>query len=47
MVLCFTRRRNIWWKNLREDTPVTVDLKGWSLPGKASAGGFFSSFDSL
>ena len=38
-VLCFTRRGNTWWKNLREDTPVTVDLKGWSLPGKASAGG--------
>lgn len=36
-VLCFTRRGNTWWKNLREDTPVTVNLKGRSLPGIASA----------
>jgi F420H(2)-dependent quinone reductase len=36
-VLCFTHRGNTWWKNLRGDTPVTVDLKGRSLPGIASA----------
>lgn len=36
-LLCLTRRGNTWWKNLREDTPVTVDLKGRSLPGIASA----------
>ena len=36
-VLCFTRRENTWWKNLRGGTPITVDLKGWSLPGRASA----------
>lgn len=36
-LLCFTRRGNTWWKNLRGDTPVTVDLRGRSLPGTASA----------
>jgi len=36
-LLCFTRRGNTWWKNLRGGTPVTVDLKGRSLPGTASA----------
>jgi hypothetical protein len=36
-LLCFTRSGNTWWKNLRGDTPVTVDLRGRSLPGVARA----------
>lgn len=37
MVLCFTRRKGNWWKNLRGSIPVTVDLKGRSWQGIASA----------
>ena len=37
MVLRFTRRKGNWWKNLRGSMPVTVDLKGRSWQGMASA----------
>jgi hypothetical protein len=36
-LLCFTRRGNTWWKNLRVSTQVTVDLRGRSEPAVASA----------
>ncbi len=37
MVLCFTRRKGNWWKNLRASVPVTMDLEGRSWQGRASA----------
>jgi hypothetical protein len=35
VLLCFTRRENTWWKNLRGGAPVTVDLDGRRMQGSA------------